>query len=81
MKQENIYKEEEPQKIKEVKMGIFGRGNGFLGLLKRYNWIMDILSTILAILGIAYFVRIGSAITSLGVLGLWIIIMIETHRH
>lgn len=77
----------ESQERKEFKgletkegMGLFGKGEGFLGLSKAYNWLIAILATFGAIIGIAYFISINQSMTALGTFGLWLLIILETFR-
>lgn len=61
-------------------MKIFGKGKGFLGLSKRHNWVIDLLSVIIFIWAIAYFISIEKILISLGIFVLWILVMIDTHK-
>lgn len=72
------YKEESNQK--DNKMKIFGRGKGFLGLSKKTNLTVNLISTALAVIGIAYFIRTQQPLTALSTFGLWLLVVLETNK-
>lgn len=78
---EKNFKQEKPIKSRrESEMGLFGKGRGFLGVSSEYNKLITIISTILGVLGIVYFVSINQPFSAMGVLAVWILVQIETYR-
>ncbi len=62
------------------KMGLFGRGHGFMGLSKRYNAALAAIFSLSAFFGIVYFISSKQILLAMSTLAIWIIVMIEVFR-